>query len=106
MDAPSAFSREERDLPGEGVSGIRVECPELDSGRKDFEVDFIGQAAATNLAWEIRLGGQGRRRKSLMGNECSSVPSLPGLDPLVTLTRHFRAGLLIVPSLRDWVCCL
>ena len=22
------------------------------------------------------------------------------------LTRHFRAGLLIVPSLRDWVCCL
>jgi hypothetical protein len=21
------------------------------------------------------------------------------------LTRHFRAGLLIVPSLRDWVCC-
>jgi hypothetical protein len=40
------------------------------------------------------------------GGECRSVPSLPGLDPLVMLTRHFRAGLLIVPSLRDWVCCL
>ena len=31
------------------------------------------------------------------------MPSLPGLDPLVMPTRHFRAGLLIVPSLRDWV---
>jgi hypothetical protein len=39
------------------------------------------------------------------GDECRSVPSLPGLDPLVILTRHFRAGLLIVPSLRDWVGC-
>ena len=27
-----------------------------------------------------------------------------GLDPLVMPPRHFRAGLLMVPSLRDWVC--
>jgi hypothetical protein len=30
------------------------------------------------------------------------VPSLPGLAHFVKSTRHFRAGLLFVPSLRDW----
>jgi hypothetical protein len=30
------------------------------------------------------------------------VPSLPGLIGFCTGSRHFRAGLQIVPSLRDW----
>ena len=51
-----------------------------------------------------QVGGQGRKEER-DGDECRSVPSLPGLDPLVMPTRHFRAGLLIVPSLRDWVGC-
>jgi hypothetical protein len=58
---------------------------------------------------ELRLGnqveGQGRTRKSLMGTNVVPCRPFPGLDPLVMLTRHFRAGLLIVLSLRDWVCC-
>jgi hypothetical protein len=42
---------------------------------------------------------QGRHRYP----KCHSVPSLSGLDHFVRPTRHFRAGLLIVPSLRDLV---
>jgi hypothetical protein len=34
------------------------------------------------------------------------VPSLSGLDRFVRPTRHFRAGLLIVPSLRDCVAAV
>jgi hypothetical protein len=49
--------------------------------------------------------GAGSHEEEADEDERRSVPSLPGLDPLVMLTRHFRAGLLIVSSLRDWVCC-
>jgi hypothetical protein len=45
-------------------------------------------------------------------DQCRSVPSLSGLDQFGKPTRHSRAGLLIVPSLRDsarwcdaaWIC--
>jgi hypothetical protein len=37
---------------------------------------------------------------------CYSVPSLAGLYHFVNDSRHFRAGLLIVPSLRDWCRCV
>ena len=47
--------------------------------------------------------GSGSNQEEADWDECCYVPSLPGLDPLVMLTRHFRAGLLIVPSLRDLV---
>jgi len=53
-----------------------------------------------NPDWEIRLGVSVEPAKRLMG-ECHPVPSLSGLDPFPSPTRHFRAGLLIVPSLRD-----
>ena len=50
--------------------------------------------------------GVGSHEEEADEDERRSVPSLPGLDPLVMLTRHFRAGLLIVPSLRDLVRAL
>src|ERR1700760_1322884 len=46
---------------------------------------------------EARRGGLG---------ECKPLPSLPGLDPLAKLTRHSRAGLWSLPSLRDWFGCV
>ena len=63
-------------------------------------VDFIGRAAVVTLAWPVGTNVVLCRPRST-----SSGQALPGLDPLVTLTRHFRAGLLIVPSLRDLVGC-
>ena len=53
-----------------------------------------------------QVGGQGRTRKSLMGtNVVLCRPFRDSIRWLYVSTRHFRAGLLIVPSLRDWVCC-
>ena len=58
----------------------------------------LDRKSGCTLGRTLRGTRPGRWAKSFC-----AVP--PGLDPLVMLTRHFRAGLLIVPSLRDWVCC-
>jgi hypothetical protein len=47
-------------------------------------VDFIGRTAAATLGWEIGLVVRFERGRA-DGDECRSMPSLPGLDPWLCL---------------------
>jgi len=60
-------------------------------------------------SWPVEPPNAGRERENRRFHASPEyimkhpVASLSGLDPFPSPTRHFRAGLLFVPSLRDYL---